>query len=187
MIQIDAKWSKVDALVKKAIADLKSDEALFRFHLNERSITHRLALHLEKPFSGWNVDCEYSRIGKDPHNYKRLLLPKTEGVTHFDTDGSRVYPDIVIHHRGKNTPKDNLLIIEVKTKWSRVPDKQDFRKLAAFTGQYPLEQWVTYRYGLFLKFDEQGNVSSSRLFESEDVAHPCPVGESREKTLPKRK
>jgi hypothetical protein len=165
MIRIDAEWSEVDVLVKAAVADLKSDELLFRLHANERSITHRLALHLEKPFAGWKVDCEYSRIGDDPNNYKRLLLPSAENVTHFDMDGSRVYPDIVIHHRGQNTLNDNLLVIEVKTEWSRVSDEQDFRKLKAFTGRYPVEQWVTYRFGLFLKFDEQGDVSMNRLFE----------------------
>jgi hypothetical protein len=166
MIQFDAKWPEVEALIKLALAELKNDEVLFRIHANERSITHRLALCLEKPFTDWNVDCEYSRIGEDPNNYKRLLLPTAESVTHFDMDGSRVYPDIVIHHRGQNTLKDNLLVIEVKTEWSRVSDEQDLRKLLAFTGQYPVEQFVIYRYGLFLKFDERGEVSMSRPFEA---------------------
>lgn len=165
MIQPDAKWPEVDSLVKQALADLKRDELLFRNHANERSITHRLAVCLESPFAGWNVDCEYSRIGEDPNKYKRLLLPSAENVTHFDMDGSRVYPDIVIHHRGPNSLEDNLLVIEVKTEWSQVSDEQDFRKLTAFTGQYPVDQWVTYRFGLFLKFDQRGDVSMSRLFE----------------------
>ncbi len=168
MIQIDAKWSDVEALVKAALADLKSDEVLFRIHANERSITHRLAVHLEKPFIGWDVDCEYSRIEEDLNKYKRLLLPSAENVTHFDMDGSRVYPDIVIHHRGHNTPSDNLLVIEAKTVWSRVSDEQDFRKLAAFTGQYPVEQLVKYKFGLFLKFDERADVAMSIPLQSKE-------------------
>ena len=166
MIQIDAKWPDVEALVRTGLASLKGDELLFRNHANERSITHRLAVHLEAPFVGWNVDCEYSRIGEDPSEYKRLLLPSAENVTHFDMDGSRVYPDIVIHHRGDNTLADNLLVIEVKTVWSRVSDEQDFMKLAAFTGQYPVRQLVRYKFGLFLKFDERGEAAETRLFES---------------------
>ena len=92
MIPFDSEWSNVDALVKEAIHELKRDEMLFRLHANERSITHRLAVYLEKPFDGWNVDCEYSRIGEDPSNCKRLLLPTTENASRFDMNGSRVYP-----------------------------------------------------------------------------------------------
>lgn len=166
MIPFDSKWSEVEALVQEALDELRSDEMLFRLHANERSITHRLAVYLEKPFDGWNVDCEYSRIGEDPSNFKRLLLPTTENANLFDMNGSRVYPDIVIHHRGQNTTSDNLLVIEVKTVWSQVSDEQDFNKLKAFTGQYPIGQIVKYRFGLFLKFKENGEVEESQLFES---------------------
>lgn len=166
MIPFDSKWSDVESLVQEALDELRSDEMLFRLHANERSITHRLAVYLEKPFDGWNVDCEYSRIGEDPSIYKRLLLPSAANVTHFDINGSRVYPDIVIHHRGQNTASDNLLVIEVKTVWSQVSDEQDFKKLNAFTGQYPVDQFVTYKFGLFLKFNENGEVAKSQLFES---------------------
>lgn len=166
MIPFDSEWSDVEALVQVALAELRSDETLFRLHANERSITHRLAVYLEQPFNGWNVDCEHSRIGEDPSNYKRLLLPSAANVNHFDMNGSRVYPDIVIHHRGQNTTSDNLLVIEVKTVWSQVSDEQDFNKLKAFTGQYPVDQFVTYRFGLFLKFNEKGEVAESQLFES---------------------
>jgi hypothetical protein len=45
-------------------------------------------------------------------------------------------------------------------------DEQDFRKLKALTGQYPVDQFVTYRFGLFLKFKENGEVAESQRFES---------------------
>ncbi|QDT91736.1 hypothetical protein [Gimesia algae] len=166
MIPFDSKWSDVEALIRVAISELKGDEILFRIHANERSITHRLAVCLEKHFVGWNVDCEYSRIGEDSSNYKRLLLPSAENVTHFDMNGSRVYPDIVIHHRGQNATSDNLLVIEAKTVWSQVPDEQDIRKLKAFTGEYPVNQFIKYRFGLFLKFDESGEAEEFQLFDS---------------------
>jgi hypothetical protein len=111
------------------------------------------------------VDCEYSRIGEDPNKYKKLILPEEGSVTDFDMDGSRVYPDIVIHHRTHPEDGENLLVIEVKTAWSQVGDKRDFQKLAAFTGHYPIEQLVCYRYGLFLKFGADATVVASKLFE----------------------
>ncbi|MBI1902913.1 MAG: hypothetical protein HY000_25600 [Planctomycetes bacterium] len=167
MISIHAPWTEVEPLVDQALKELRSDVLLFQLHANERSITHRLALYLEQPFLGWNVDCEYSRIGEDPSVYKKLVLPEDDRLTHFDADGSRVYPDIVIHNRGHSTPNDNLLVIEVKTTWSQVSDQQDFRKLSAFIGVYPVDQLLQYRFGLFLRFGEDAAVISRRLFENE--------------------
>jgi hypothetical protein len=165
MISVDTDWLEIEALVNQAVDELRKDERLFRLHVNERSITHRLALYLEKPFAGWDVDCEYSRVGDDPNKYKKLILPEEGSLTDFDMDGSRVYPDIVIHHRTQTEVSDNLLVIEVKTLWSQVGDKRDMLKLAAFTGHYPVEQLVLYRYGLFLKFGEDATVVEHRLFE----------------------
>src|SRR5216683_1952592 len=39
--------------------------------LGERTLTHRLAVHLEKQFPGWDVDCDYNRLGE-----RTLRLPK---------------------------------------------------------------------------------------------------------------
>jgi len=139
---------------------------LFRNHANERSITHRLAVRLERRFEGWDVDCEYSRIGNDLNAYKKLLLPYEDGgVSYFDAEGSRVYPDVIIHHRGENTLYDNLLVIEVKTVWSQMPLDQDIKKLQGFTGHFPVHQLVQYQYGLFLMFDETGKVVERQLLE----------------------
>jgi hypothetical protein len=165
MITVDTPWPEIEALVNQAVAKLKKDVLLFRIHANERSITHRLALYLEEPFAGWDVDCEYSRIGEDPNKYKKLILPEEGSLTDFDMDGSRVYPDIVIHHRTLTDVRDNLLVIEAKTAWSQVGDKRDMLKLAAFTGHFPVEQLVLYRYGLFLKFGEDATVVERRPFE----------------------
>jgi hypothetical protein len=166
MISYNASWAEVEALVKQATNALKqNDEKLFRVQANERSVTHRLGLYLEDLFPGWDVDCEYSRIGEDPSKYKKLLLPEDEGLTHFDMDGSRVYPDIVIHHRTLNTETHNLLVIEVKTAWSQVGEDQDIQKLLAFTGHYPVDQLVQYKFGLFLRFGDDGSVLDHRVFE----------------------
>jgi len=40
---------------------IRKDAHLLKIDVNERSITHRLALHLQDAFKGWDVDCEYNR------------------------------------------------------------------------------------------------------------------------------
>ena len=37
---------------------------LFDKDLGERTLTHRLAVYLEKQFSGWQIDCDYNRLGE---------------------------------------------------------------------------------------------------------------------------
>jgi len=165
-LTIESKWDDLNEAVREAIRRLKKDELLFRNHANERSITHRLAVYLEQTVPGWDVDCEYNRVGMTPDNVKMLLLPGEDGVVPVDdTDGSRVFPDIIVHHRGGTTPADNLLVIEVKTAWARTSVDKDILKLRAFTGQYPVHQLVTYKFGLFLRFNEAGEVVEEGVFE----------------------
>jgi len=40
---------------------IRNDAHLLKIDVNERSITHRLAVHLQDAFKGWDVDCEYNR------------------------------------------------------------------------------------------------------------------------------
>ena len=106
--------------LKRLIAE---DAELFEADANERSISHRLAIYLEKAFPGWHVDCEYNRDGHDP---KRLQL-NPETIQSDDEQGTTVYPDIIVHQRGK--PK-NHLVIEIKKCNGGSRDK-DLRKLRA--------------------------------------------------------
>src|SRR5919106_779729 len=126
--------------VSAAVAELFAhDAALFQVDANERSITHRLALHMTPRFPKWHVDCEYNRDGFDP---KMLHGPgAVEDVN--ETNGSRVYPDIIVHRRGK---PENLLVIEVKKSTSNRTDDTDLAKLKA------LRQQLGYQYALFLRF-----------------------------------
>lgn len=127
------------AAVRDAILELFAKDAfLFQADVNERAITHRLALHMTPRFPKWDVDCEYNREGLDP---KRVELGRD------GTDGSRVFPDIIIHHR--NTA-ENFLVVEVKKSTSEVPDQDDLNKLKA------LSQQLGYEHALFLKFRAGG-------------------------------
>lgn len=71
------------------------DAYLLYIDANERSLTHKLAEYLQIIFPDWNVDCEYNRDG---HTVKAV-------------DGSVVFPDVIIHHRGTS---ENLVVIEAK-------------------------------------------------------------------------
>jgi hypothetical protein len=42
------------------------DLILIQNDVNERSISHRLALYLQNEFPEWDVDCEYNPQGEEP-------------------------------------------------------------------------------------------------------------------------
>lgn len=120
------------------VALLERDTFLFQADVNERSITHCLALHLAPRFPEWHVDCEYNRDGFDPK-----MLDWSGEDEASETDGSRIYPDILVHHRGK---PENLLVIEVKKSTSSRTDESDLSKLRL------LRQQLRYQHALFLRF-----------------------------------
>jgi hypothetical protein len=105
----------------------------------ERALAHRLAVHLESRFLGWDVDCEYNRLGE-----RRLLLPKATIVSTDDDIGKSVYPDIVVHRR---TVPENLLAIEIRKGGNYQPLEHDRHKLRALTDPH---LWFAYRIGLLL-------------------------------------
>ena len=130
----------VEARVTKAMDGLLRDDSYLLEHdANERSITHRLAVHLAIEFPGWHVDCEYNRDGHEP---KRLALPKRTDVASDDEHATTVFPDIVVHHRGTRA---NLVVIEAKKSTNVDDGAWDQRKLAAFTKQ------LGYRTTVFIK------------------------------------
>ena len=114
---------------------LRNDMYLFEIGIHERTLAHRLAVYLENEFSSWNVDCEYNR------NQYDLKLIRPSGL---DGGDRRVFPDIIIHHRGTT---DNLLAIELKKKISEDAQAEDERKLNEYINR------LGYHYGLFLLFE----------------------------------
>lgn len=141
LVTESAPDAHVAARVRGAVAALlERDALLFQVDANERSITHRLALHLTPVFPDWDVDCEYNRKG---FNQKKIVHALGGGGEPNSTDGSRVFPDIVVHHR---TKPENLLVIEVKKSTSNQNDDADLHKLQFFRGQ------LGYTHALFLRF-----------------------------------
>src|SRR5260370_166764 len=99
--------------VVNAIREFYQHEAfLLEKDLGERTLTHRLAVHLEQEFSGWDVDCDYNRLGE-----RLLKLPHGSIISTDDGLGKSIFPDIVLHRRGI---PDNLPALEASTATPKV-------------------------------------------------------------------
>jgi hypothetical protein len=126
--------------VVDALREFYAREAyLFARDLGERTLTHRLAVHVEKQFPGWEVDCDYNRLGE-----RTLRLPKGTIISTDDEIGKSVYPDIVVHQR--EIP-NNLLAIEVRKASNHQPHEHEQLKLRALTDPH---LWFAYRIGVLL-------------------------------------
>ncbi len=135
--------------VVSALAEFYAREThLLEKDLGERTLTHRLAVHLEKQFAGWDVDCDYNRLGE-----RTLRLPKGTIVSTDDALGKSVYPDIVVHQR--EIP-NNLLAIEVRKASNHQPPEHDRHKLRALTDPH---LWFAYWFGVYLVLGRKSVVS----------------------------
>ena len=135
--------------VVSALHDFYAREAhLLEKDLGERTLTHRLAVHLEKQFPGWDVDCDYNRLGE-----RTLRLPKGTVVSTDDPLGKSIYPDIVVHQR--EIP-NNLLAVEVRKAANHQPPEHDQHKLRALTDPH---LWFAYWIGVYLVLGRKSVVS----------------------------
>ena len=136
----------------KVVAALKEFYAretfLFEHDLGERTLTHRLAVHLESQFPGWEVDCDYDRLGA-----RTLRLPHGTIVSTDDHLAKSIYPDIVVHQR--EIP-NNLLAVEVRKASNHQPPEHDRHKLRALTDPH---LWFAYWIGVFLVLGKESVVS----------------------------
>ena len=139
--------------VVKAIEEFYVREGLlFDKDLGERALTHRLAVYLERQFDGWEVDCDYNRLGE-----RLLKMPHGTIVSTDDELGKSIFPDIVVHRR---TVPENLLAVEVRKATNHQPIEHDQHKLRGMTD--PL-LWFAYRVGVLLVLGK-GKVKSSDVF-----------------------
>ena len=115
----------------------------------ERALTHRLAVHIEHAFPGWEVDCDYDRLGD-----RTLRLPHGTIISTDDHLGKSVYPDIVVHQR--EIP-NNLLAVEVRKSANHQPLAHDQHKLRALTDPH---LWFAYWIGLHLSLGKKQVVMS---------------------------
>jgi len=134
---------KIQRIVARAIAQVLDEEPQLDFdRVHERSIAHRLAVHMESGFPSWSIDCEYDRYGEA----QKLLDGIKECDERRTTD--RILPDIIVHRRGENERGDNLLVVELKKHIAE--DHCDFEKLRGMTHQ---EGMFRYQLGLYINID----------------------------------
>lgn len=117
---------------------METDTHLMEVNANERSITFRFAMHLQRELPDWHVDCEYNRNGNIP---KRLRgLPLTPNAD--DVDAKTVFPDVIVHRR--NT-EQNYLVMEFKKSNSLVERDVDLIKLDGYKRE------LGYEFALFIE------------------------------------
>lgn len=123
----------IDDAIRKIVVN---DDVLIKKG-QEWALSNKLGMYLFPHFPGWDVDCEYNRVGFENE------LKRTSA-----NDYKR--PDVIIHKRGCPERKDNLLWIEVKVSNSDVKD--DIEKLREFTSPPTGARKIQYKYGLSLSF-----------------------------------
>jgi hypothetical protein len=149
--------NRIEIAYKKLI---DKDSYLLKIDANERSITHRLAIYLEEVFWEYDVDCEYNRDGLDPKkliNYKKKIYSD-------DTNGTTVYPDIIIHHRGRGK-KYNFIVIEAK-KYFKIDNSKTYKADKEKLGAYKKD--LSYKYAYFVKFPVGKNFKDDKCSSIEE-------------------
>ena len=141
--------------VVTALHEFYAHEAfLLERDVGERALTHRLAVQFEKPFSGWEVDCDYDRLGE-----RTMRLPHGSIVSTDDHLAKSIYPDIVVHQRAI---PNNLLAVEVRKSANHQPIEHDRHKLRALTDPH---LWFAYWIGVLLTLGKT-EVTKSEVYTS---------------------
>jgi hypothetical protein len=153
---------KIVEAVENALQRLvKDDEYLLRRDVNERSLSHRFALYLQREVDTWDekwdVDCEYNRDIEAGEYYSKKLNLTNEELLYFhpsceDENASTVFPDVIVHLRGKSkTGQGNLLVVEMKKSTSGDDGTFDkSKKLPRYCDQ------LGYRYAAFVMLKTRG-------------------------------
>lgn len=153
-------------VVRQALDELIArDTFLISEMADERALTHRLGMYLQRLMFDMDVDCEYNRVGMggDP---KRA------------NNDDLIIPDVIVHHRGKS---ENLIIIEAKKNSSVSGRSDDLDRLVEMTDQ---DRKSTYHYqvGYFIDFqvrtDSQTKaLESHQYFQTEPLHTEHPDGD----------
>lgn len=158
------KFDEIKQVITECLDELfDKDFLLLKHDVSERAITHKLAEYIQKRIPELNVDCEYNRNVEEKDS-KKINILKTKRISivksdfkDFETEDDLLaistYPDIIVHRRTKNS--ENMLIIEVKKKNSKVHSDFDHQKLMAFTDQSEQNPYH-YKFGVFILL-ETGN------------------------------
>jgi hypothetical protein len=152
------KGSIQEKLIRALEVLAKDDKSLLDSDVNERSMTHQLAVYLADEFNEYDVDCEYNRMFRAGVLVRKtsIRIEEMEKVSVGDLNAQTAYPDIIIHWREDD--KHNLLIIEAKK--SGAINAEDYRKLNGFM-EKKNDRGLGYEFSAFVTFDTE-NPNKSR-------------------------
>jgi hypothetical protein len=153
---VEYSKANIKEILNKTIDRLfELDQYLLKenYDINERTVSHRFALHLNEHFnnSGYDVDIEYNRIREKYGNVEdvgNLMGKKLHWEDSGEASGENsrfVFPDIIVHKRDKH---DNLIEIEIKMAWKNGKKRYDLDKI----NQYMDE--LKYQYGVYIELSE---------------------------------
>lgn len=136
--------TELDKLIA-ALRDFYAAESfLFEKDVGEQALAHRFAVHLEREFPGWAVDCNYDRLGE-----RTLHLPHGAIISTDDHLARSIYPDVVVHQR--EIP-NNLLAVEIRKAANHTSLDHDRNKLIALTDP---QIWFAWWIGVLLVLDRK--------------------------------
>ena len=132
--------------VETAIAVFNERERyLLEHRLSERCICARFAIYLEREVhkrisKEYTADVEYNK-GMEEDDYTKKML-----------HGKRIYPDIIVHKRGKDSVYgyDNMICIEMKKQEDERGLESDHRRLQALTYMGYDGERFCYRSGFMI-------------------------------------
>ncbi len=143
--------NQVSKLLIDAINRLfESDSILLQssYNINERTVSHRLALHLDSLLSNtdYDVDVEYNRMRNDyDPDAVGNLMGKRLNLDDSGGDFSIVYPDIIVHKRETDI---NLIIVEIKMAWKNSKRNFDYVKINEYMNE------LRYQHGVYVQLHE---------------------------------
>ncbi len=138
-------------------AFLENHASLLKRELSERCLCGALMYELNKQLekngcNNYYADIEFNRAFENTINNVKHL-PDEEGTP------KRVFPDIIVHSRGKVTP-DNLLALEMKKSSANQQDKENDRnRLRKMTKQNCDESHYSYKYKFGVYYEINHNES----------------------------
>lgn len=132
--------------VETAIEKFNEKERyLLEHRLSERCICARFAIYLEREVhkrisKEYSADVEYNKGIKENNFAKKML------------HGKRIYPDLIVHKRGKDPVYgyDNMICIEMKKQEDKRGLESDHRRLQALTYMGYDGEKFCYRSGFMI-------------------------------------
>jgi hypothetical protein len=174
----DFDWPTTRKVLLLALSEMAKEPKLFSFKINERTLTQRLAFHLQL-IAGreLSVDCEYNRMWVGGKDLQKQLPWSREVIWNDDDEARTVYPDILVHVRGVEGAAGNALVIEAKRNHTtKSVSENDRLKLEGFTA---LDGLFKYSRGAFVNFRAPSKRIEVKWFEggkqqdeSDEVAIP---------------